>query len=99
MHSGIGGITVANQETVDWTDCMVGLNGDTGWDYNKPPFKTRSPLTISAGKFILVPYEDITSDDGTRFDPSTHAVNTIVVDCFQGAGASERWWTGTTVKK
>ncbi len=96
VSTDMQGVEVANLEANDWHDCMVGLNGSTGWGFDNPPYQTRAPLDIPAGQTTTVSYEQITTTDGTRFDNSTHAVNTVVVDCGKGT-TSERSWVGTLV--
>ncbi len=76
---------------------MVGINGSTGWGFDKPPYQTHTLITIQSGQTVTVPYTRITAEDGTRFDYNTHAVNTVVVDCFKGS-VNERSWVGTNTK-
>lgn len=90
------GIQVTNNESADWTDCFVGVNGSTGWGFDNPPYRTRGAFwlgsdTIPAGKTITVLYGMLTTADGTRFDIATHAVNTVVVAC----SSATRAWIGT----
>jgi hypothetical protein len=87
------GLEVTNQENVDWTNCMVGLNGSNGFGLDNPPYMTHADISLPANETTLVPYSEITSKDGTIFDLSTHAINTAVVDCFRGTG-DQRFWTG-----
>jgi predicted nucleic acid-binding Zn ribbon protein len=88
------GIQVTNQESSNWNNCMVGVNGSTGLGFDNPPYQTRSLLTIPAGQMITVPYSKLTAEDGSYFDHSTHAINTLVIDCFRGT-THERSWVGT----
>ena len=88
------GISIINKEGTDWTDCMVGFNGSTGWGFDNPPYQTRTLFTVPAGQTVQVSYQKITAQDGTIFDLTTHAINTIVLDCFRGT-TSERSWVGT----
>jgi hypothetical protein len=87
-------IMVTNNETIDWTDCMVGVNGGTGWGFDNPPYKTRTQITFPAGTDKIIPDSSMSMDDGTIFDPTTHAINSIVVDCGGGT-TNERSWVGT----
>jgi hypothetical protein len=93
--SNIKGLIITNLENTDWQNCMVGINGSEGWGFDNPPYQTRAtPLAIPAGKTITVPYTDITTQDGTRFNYSTHALNTVLVDCFRGSVSGQRYWIG-----
>jgi hypothetical protein len=85
------GIEVTNLEAEDWQDCMVGVNGGTGWGFDNPPFQTHGQLIIPAGKTTTVDYRSLTASDGTRFEYSSHAVNTVVIDCFKGTTSARSW--------
>jgi hypothetical protein len=88
------GIAVTNEENADWTNCMVGLNGGSGWNFDNPPYQTRTNLTLPANKMTPVPFTKITTADGTIFDPTTHTISSMVVECFRGTG-NLRDWIGT----
>ncbi len=88
------GIEITNLDSFGWQDCMVGVNGGTGWGFDNPPYQTRAPLSVPASSTVVVAYEKMSEEDGTIFDRSTHTVNTLVVDCFKGT-TSERSWVGT----
>jgi hypothetical protein len=94
VYSSSNGIVITNLESATWSNCMVGINGSTGWNFDKPPYITHSPLTITAGETLTVPYTNITDQNGVRFNPISHAVNTVVVDCFENT-INARSWVGT----
>ena len=87
------GLLIKNNESDDWTDCMVGINNPDGWDFNKPPFKTHTPFVVPAQKSKFITYANITSDDGTQFDIATHTINSAIVACFPSS--STRYWLAT----
>lgn len=86
VSAGLNGVTIANTETDDWSGCEVGVNGSCGFNFDSPPYQTHqgSGYSILAGSSTTIPYEALSSQDGTVFDPSTHAVNSVVVMCSMG---------------
>lgn len=96
VQTTLKGLEITNNESADWTDCYVGVNGSTGWGFDSPPYRTRGAFwlgdtAIPAGKTIEVSYSNLVADDGTRFDINSQAVNTILVDCFHNM----RSWVGS----
>lgn len=95
VSTTVKGLEITNNESSDWTNCYVGVNGPTGWGFYDPPYRTRGAFwlgsdTIPAGKTIEVSYSQLTAEDGSRFDINAKAVNTILVSCFD----KERTWVG-----
>ncbi len=83
---------ITNLEGGNWTDCMLGLNGSDGFNFENPPYQTHNNFTVYPGKRLSVPLSTITLEDGTQFDPSTHAMNSIVLVCFRHS--QTRVWVG-----
>lgn len=78
------GITVENKESSSWTGCEVGVNGGCGWGFDNPPYRTHKHYTIAGGRSVTIPYELMSSKDGTKFDFASHTVNSIVIMCSMG---------------
>lgn len=95
IQVGSSGLYVTNKESGTWTDCMVGVNGNNGWGFDSPPYKTHTLVSIKSGQRLFVPFQNITKDDGTQFDSSTQTVNSTVIECFQGT-VNTRSWNGST---
>ncbi len=95
VQTGGSGIHITNLESTDWSNCMVGVNGGNGWNFNKPPFRTRNPFDVKAGQVVIISWSKVTTDDGTAFSPITHTVNNSVVICNQGE-VNARYWNGST---
>ena len=77
------GVNITNQESVTWTDCMVGLNGSCGWGFDNPPYKTHEAFDIQAGQKVSIPYSDMSTDAGTRFDTTTTDALGVSLVCFR----------------
>ncbi len=77
------GVNITNQESVTWTDCMVGLNGSCGWGFDNPPYKTHEAFVIPAGGKVSIPYSELTTDTGTRFDTTTTDALGVSLVCFR----------------
>jgi hypothetical protein len=85
------GVYITNDEVSDWTSCMVGVDGSSV----DPMYQTQSTLTFVAGEKKLVSYQEMTTNDGTRFDVATHAVNNVAIICNPET-TQTRYWSGST---
>lgn len=86
VGENLQGLTISNNESVDWSGCEVGINGSCGFNFDQPPYVTHKGqgYLIPAGSSTTIPYEAISSEDGAVFDPHTHTVNSVVVMCSMG---------------
>lgn len=79
-NSGYG-ITVQNFESTDLSDCVVGINGSCGWDYNKLPYRTLGNFTIPTGKTVSILYGELFTDKGVKFDTNATDVVSVTIIC------------------
>ncbi len=68
----VPGIEITNLEAVDWITCQLTLNSDYKREIRNP-LQPNEPLNN--------PYALFTKDDGTKFDPETTAVKTVLIRC------------------
>ncbi|HUC01373.1 MAG TPA: hypothetical protein VMA75_00510 [Candidatus Paceibacterota bacterium] len=89
------GISITNLESDSWQSCEVGVNGGCGFNFDNPPYQSHISFDLAGGASTTIPYSTLTSADGTRFDITTHAVNSIVIMCSMGANdRTERSFCG-----
>lgn len=93
VHTGADGLHITNQESVDWDNCVAGINSG-GWDYENAAYKTHQMFSIAAGVEKFISFRDITAPDGTFFDPYSQTVNNAFVECFKGTGNLRAWVGG-----
>jgi len=94
VYADIEGMHIKNNESIDWTDCIAGVNGGVGFGFENAPYKTHGPFSVTAGSEKVIPYRDITASDGTFFDPSSQTVNNAFVECFQSTPKLRIWVGG-----
>jgi hypothetical protein len=69
-------LRLTNGDTVDWTGCDVEINPGvvrSGWSQRVP--------AVAAGEVVEGGLMAFTRGDGERFDPSTYAVQEVMVSC------------------
>lgn len=90
------GLNITNNDQSDWMGCEVGVNANCATDMQNPPYQTEQQLVIDGRQTVKIPYSSLTAPDGTLFDPTTHAVNSIVIMCSMGtANQTQRTYCGT----
>ncbi len=90
------GISITNNESDQWQSCEVGVNGGCGFSFDNPPYQSHISFDLAGGASTTIAYSTLTSADGTRFDITTHAVNSIVIMCSMGTSdQTERSFCGT----
>ena len=67
-------LAITNNEDAAVAECLVQLNGAA--------FETKN-VTLPASTVVQLPLRGFTKGDGTRFNPETHAVQDILVQCFR----------------
>lgn len=72
---------------VDVHTCSVNLNGGI-----IRPGYTASLVMLTAGEPYTIPWGDLTDRDGTRFDYSTTAPQTVTIDCYD---EDDNWMVDT----
>lgn len=87
-------ISITNKEASDLTDCEVGVNSTSGWDADKPPYKTHGGVNLPAGKAVIIETSQLTTDNGTRFQGGVQAVNSVYIGCSLEEGVYMRSWFG-----
>ena len=81
-----GQIHLTNSDAFDWTACTISLNAGIGGSWSQDVGRVPAGQTVSGGLMAF------TRGRGERFNPVTHAVEDILVDCATPAGRS--YWSG-----
>lgn len=81
-----GQVHVTNDDPFDWTRCTITLNAGFGGSWSQEVGRIPASQTVSGGLMAF------TRGRGERFNPLTHAVEDILLDCYTPAGRST--WAG-----
>lgn len=68
---------IKNNEDINWKSCKLTMNSSgllsNGWSYNLDE--------IAANDKVIVPYNEFTKNDGTKFDPDTTKAQSLSIFC------------------
>ena len=83
---GDGQVQVTNQDSFGWTGCEVTLNSGIGGSWSQNYGSISPGQTVSGGLMAF------TRRRGERFNPLTHALEDVLIDCSTPAGRA--YWSG-----
>ena len=86
VRVGEGQVHVTNQDSFGWTGCKVTLNSGIGGSWSQTYGSISAGETVSGGLMAF------TRRRGERFNPLTHALEDVLIDCSTPAGRT--YWTG-----
>lgn len=81
-----GQVHVTNYDSFDWTGCEITLNAGLGGSWSQTVGRIPGGETVRGGLMAF------TRRRGERFNPLTHAVEDVFLDCVTPAGRST--WAG-----